>query len=257
MPDIHWNKSTWDGNYDWSRAGDEWSGPWGSSEAMWFASIMPRVGFLMPCDSILEIAPGHGRCTQFLLRFTRLYRGIDLSQKCVDHCRARFAGRADADFVVNDGVSLAGAAGRTYDLVFSFDSLVHADNDAIAAYVPQIIELLAPGGVAFLHHSNLGAYPGADWQHRSQEVSAESTRGLIDAAGGVVLVQEVFGGDGTIIPDCFTTFGRKADFAAATTHSISSPNLYSAEGLYARERLAPYIGVRSAVMADRRETART
>lgn len=247
MPDVSWNKSTWDGNYDWSQAGDEWSGPWGNSESMWFASLMPRVGFLLPCDSVLEIAPGHGRCTQFLLRFTRRYKGIDLSQQCVNHCRTRFAGRRDADFVVNDGVSLAGAAGQTYSLIFSFDSLVHADNDAIAAYVPQILELLAPGGIAFIHHSNLGAFPGADWQHRSKEVSGDSIRALIEAAGGVVLVQELFGGDATVLPDCFTTFARRSDFANATTTSLLSKDLFSAEGTFARQRFAPYIALRDSL----------
>jgi SAM-dependent methyltransferase len=249
MPDVSWNKSTWDGSYDWSRAGDEWSGPWGNSESMWFASLMPRVGFLFPCASVLEIAPGHGRCTQFLLRFTQRYKGIDLSQQCVDHCRARFAGRQDADFVVNDGLSLAGAADQTYNLIFSFDSLVHADNDAIAAYVPQILGLLAPGGIAFIHHSNLAAFPGIDWQFRSKEVSGESMRALVEGAGGVVLVQELFGGDGTVVPDCFTTFGRRADFATATTASILSKDLFSAEGTFARKRFAPYIAVRDSLTA--------
>jgi SAM-dependent methyltransferase len=247
MPDVSWNKSTWDGAYDWSRAGDEWSGPWGDSEAMWFASLMPRVGFLFPCESVLEIAPGHGRCTQFLLRFTRLYRGIDLSEQCVDHCQKRFTGRRDADFVVNDGISLAGAAGRPYNLIFSFDSLVHADNDAIASYVPQIIELLGPGGIAFIHHSNLGAFPGAEWQHRSNEVSGESIKGQIEEAGGVVLVQELFGGDKTVLPDCFTTFGRRSDFPTATTASLLSKNLFSAEGNFARQRFTPYINLRENV----------
>lgn len=251
MPDVSWNKSTWDGNYDWSQAGDEWSGPWGDSESMWFASLMPRVGFLFPCDSVLEIAPGHGRVTQFLLRFTKQYKGIDLSERCVEHCRARFTGRHGADFIVNDGISLAGAADRTYNLIFSFDSLVHADNDAIAAYVPQIIELLGPGGVAFIHHSNLGAFPGAEWQHRSPEVSGESMKALVEAAGGVVLVQELFGGDATVLPDCFTTFGRRSDFGNVNTVSLLSKDLFSAEGTFARQRFAPYIALRDHVGSGR------
>jgi len=246
MPDISWNKATWDGGYDWSKAGDEWSGPWGSSECMWFATLMPRIGFVLPCSSLLEIAPGHGRCTQFLLRFTGHYTGVDLSEQCVAFCRRRFAGREDARFVVNDGRSLAAAAGRLYDVVFSFDSLVHADNDAMAAYVPQILDLLAPGGIAFLHHSNLAAHPGKEWQHRSPEVSAETVRAAVQAATGVVLVQEVFGGDGKIVPDCFTTFGREADFAATATSAFVSRDLFSSEGTFARQRLAHYAGLRSA-----------
>ena len=44
--------------------------------------------------------------------------------------------------------------------VFSFDSLVYAENDVIAAYLSQLARKLSPDGVGFIHHSNIGAYPG-------------------------------------------------------------------------------------------------
>lgn len=106
MPDLDWNKATWDGAYDWSGRGHEWSGPWGGSAGMFFATILPRIGAALPADSLLEPAPGHGRVTAFLLRFCRRYRGVDLSQQCVDYCRGRFAFRPDAAFFANDGLSL-------------------------------------------------------------------------------------------------------------------------------------------------------
>ena len=44
------------------------------------------------------------------------------------------------------------------DFVFSFDSLVHVEEDTIGAYIQQIRHKLTPDGVAFLHHSNIGSY---------------------------------------------------------------------------------------------------
>lgn len=44
------------------------------------------------------------------------------------------------------------------DFVFSFDSLVHADETVMTAYVSQLQRVLKSDGAAFLHHSNLGAY---------------------------------------------------------------------------------------------------
>jgi hypothetical protein len=34
MPDIAWNKATWDGEYDFGRQGEEWSDAWGGSDAL-------------------------------------------------------------------------------------------------------------------------------------------------------------------------------------------------------------------------------
>jgi hypothetical protein len=44
------------------------------------------------------------------------------------------------------------------DFVFSFDSLVHADAPTLEAYLRELTRVLRPGGVAFLHHSNMAMY---------------------------------------------------------------------------------------------------
>ena len=46
------------------------------------------------------------------------------------------------------------------DFVFSFDSLVHAGESVIKAYICQLQRILVDGGVALIHHSNLGEYNG-------------------------------------------------------------------------------------------------
>jgi hypothetical protein len=43
------------------------------------------------------------------------------------------------------------------DFAFSFDSLVHAESDVMSSYAHELARVLKPGGVAFLHHSNLDA----------------------------------------------------------------------------------------------------
>ena len=47
---------------------------------------------------------------------------------------------------------------RTVDFAFSFDSLVHADEEPIQNYINQLSTKLKPDGVAFIHHSNIGKY---------------------------------------------------------------------------------------------------
>lgn len=244
MPDLAWNKATWDGTYDWSGRGHEWSGPWGGSAGMFFATIMPRIGAALPADSLLELAPGHGRVTAFLLRFCRRYRGVDLSQQCVDYCRGRFAFRPDAAFFANDGLSLAAVAEERFDLVVSFDSLVHADLPVFEAYIPQVLALLKPGGVAFLHHSNLADFPAVtEFQHRSTSVSAALVAGLVARHGGRVLVQEVFNGGPAAAYDGFTLFGRGEDHPEIEPKLIFNPTLMGREGQMSRETFAAYLRV--------------
>jgi SAM-dependent methyltransferase len=45
--------------------------------------------------------------------------------------------------------------GGSIDFAFSFDSLVHADGQVIESYVRELARVLKPGGVAFIHHSNV------------------------------------------------------------------------------------------------------
>ena len=173
MPDLAWNKATWDGAYDWSQHGHEWSNTWGNSQGMFFTTLLPRIAASLPAQSVLEIAPGHGRVTAMLLPFCTVFHGIDLSTQCTEFCQTRFATHPNASFHTNDGLSLQAIANHRFNLVFSYDSLVHADLPVFEAYIPQILALLAPGGIAFLHHSNLAAFPEVtDFQHRSTTTSA-------------------------------------------------------------------------------------
>lgn len=211
MPDHAWNKATWDGQWNWEAAGEEWSAGWGSSEAQWFGSIYPRVHRLMPANWILEIAPGAGRWTRFLLPMTRAgYLGIDLSVECVDRCRDRFRDVSWARFESNDGLSLAAAPDESFDFVFSFDSLVHVELDVLESYVPQIVRKLRRGGAAFLHHSNWreAGEQGPNRHCRAESVGAAGVAQLVEGSGGRVLLQEAvnWGSDSCI--DCFTTFAR-------------------------------------------------
>ncbi len=154
MPDLDWNRETWDGNYGWTGGGEEWSQGWGGSEAQWFGSIYPRLHRTLPTGCVLEIAPGFGRWTKFLLPLCTNYIGVDLSVTCVSACRDVFARAPHARFLQNDGLSLAEIADGSVDVVFSFDSLVHAELDVLSQYIPQIMQKLTATGIAFLHHSN-------------------------------------------------------------------------------------------------------
>jgi SAM-dependent methyltransferase len=112
---------------------------------------------MVPTGTILEIAPGYGRWTQFLKDLCDRLVIVDLTEACIDHCRQRFAGDTNISFHVNDGRSLSMVEDGSVDFAFSFDSLVHADPGVIGGYLEELAEKLAPEGVGFIHHSNAGS----------------------------------------------------------------------------------------------------
>ncbi len=108
--------------------------------------------------SILEIAPGYGRWTEFLLGHCDQLVGVDVAANCTEACRERFADHPRVSFETNDGRSLPMVADGSVDFAFSFDSLVHVEADAIEGYLTELARVLKPDGVAFIHHSNFGTY---------------------------------------------------------------------------------------------------
>lgn len=158
MPTIKQNLAAWDQEYGWSAQGDEWSKPWGSVDAQWHGCLLPRVRHFLPAPRLVEIAPGYGRWTQYLVELADQLTIVDLSPVCIEVCQKRFSALDHIEYVVNDGVSLPGVNDDSVDLVFSFDSLVHVEDDTIAGYLVEIERVLTADGVAFIHHSNIGEY---------------------------------------------------------------------------------------------------
>jgi SAM-dependent methyltransferase len=201
MPTLQWNMSAWK-KRDWRDQGENWSRGWGNSAIQWHVGILPRIRAFLPARAILEIAPGYGRWTQFLIPYAqRIFRGVDLAENCAQHCRERFSkAHRNIAFYSNDGISLKAAeAGGGYDFIFSYDSLVHASPEVFESYVPQIMQLLNKNGAAFIHHSNLKAALAAqvvtpdEYLHeRDRDVSAESVAGIVMKNNGKMLFQETF-----------------------------------------------------------------
>ena len=124
----------------------------------WHGTILARIRPFLPVQTILEIAPGFGRWTEFLKDYCDNLIVVDLSEKCINGCQERFADCSHLTYFVNDGKSLEMIPDNTIDFVFSFDSLVHVEDAIISAYISQISKKLRKNGVAFIHHSNLGEY---------------------------------------------------------------------------------------------------
>jgi SAM-dependent methyltransferase len=243
MPDLDWNHRVWDATHGWEKQGDEWSVAWGGARSQWYGSILPRLHRYLPTTRILEIAPGRGRWTQFLIPLCVEYVGVDLSAACIEACRGRFSAAPRARFFTNDGKSLAMAPDGCFDLVFSLDSLVHVEADVLSEYMWQICQKLTPTGVAFIHHSN-AAGEGSDINEarrgaRGESVSSAFVRQLVADCGHVVRVQEEVCWIEASRTDCFTLFGPATAFPGAQPTLLQN-NEFIKEMELVRRFQAPY-----------------
>ncbi len=211
MPSIRQNRKTWK-SYGWDQRGDEWSERWGSTEMLWYGTVLPRIHWQIPCGHLLEIAPGHGRITRFLVDRCEQYTGIDLTSNCVKSCRARFSQHDHVQFHVNDGKSLQAVADASVDFAFSWDSLVHVDIEVLSAYLDELARKLKSGAHAFLHHSNLGQFVDAvsgdvsvaNEHWRDPTVSASVFREKCQEAGLACISQELVQWLSDDLIDCFS-----------------------------------------------------
>lgn len=215
-PDTVGNRNYWS-IYDWSGRGEEWSVDWGGSEGLWYGSLYPRLHAFLPARHILEIAPGFGRVTQYLKGWCEEFTAVDLVERCVEHCRKRFADTPHARFLVNDGRSLEMIEDGSIDLIVSWDSLVHVEHETVREYLRQLAKKLKPGGTGFIHHSNLGEHTGelprdlsSDlFGGRRASMSAEKFRADCAAFGLRCIAQEIIStNDNGYWTDAISLFSR-------------------------------------------------
>jgi ubiquinone/menaquinone biosynthesis C-methylase UbiE len=246
-------------SYDWKDGGEEWSKPWGSSAAQWFGAILPRIQDCLPANTILEIAPGFGRWTDFLREHCERMFVVDFAEKCIDACRERFGADPRISYYVNDGRSLSMLPDGSVDFVFSFDAFVHIGRRGVEAYLSELGRKLKVGGRGFIHHSNLGEYAHSarerlpqsvrklliktkllDWEHhRTATMTAELFRELCTKNGLHCLRQELINWRGRRLIDCFSLFTRNSGEQAAT-QVLRNPNFMREAALIRqRSRISP------------------
>lgn len=211
MGTVEENRAYWS-KYDWQQGGDEWSQVWAGTESLWWGTIYPRIRAFLPAQWVLEIAPGYGRFTRFLQDSCQRLTGVDLTERCVEACRRRFADDPRLSFHVNDGRSLPMVPDRAIDFAFTFDSLVHAEADVLESYLGELARTLTPDGVAFVHHSNVGAFrdPASgrvtiDNHHwRAESMSAALFREFCERRALTCAVQEIVNWGAADLTDCIS-----------------------------------------------------
>jgi ubiquinone/menaquinone biosynthesis C-methylase UbiE len=189
LANVKNNLQLWDHDYDWTADGDEWeyqADRSGVSYSEWKSSLVSHLIEPYARDAqVLEIAPGHGRWTEFIIGMCRHAVLVDVGSRCLEYCRTRFAERANVDYFLTTGTQLPHHAAAAIDFVFSYDSFVHMSADVIQSYMAEIARVLKPGGTAVIHHAEIADPASYQQTHAGQRtaVNSQMVRGFAERHG--------------------------------------------------------------------------
>lgn len=146
------NLATWLA-YDWSNRGEGWS-----NTPEWKDSLVEHV--LKPHipvgRRVLEIGPGAGRWTEYLIQRASHLIVVDLTPTCIRICKERFRNVQNIEYHLNDGRSLDFLADASIDRVWSWDVFVHIASEDVREYVRHLSRVMRPKGQALVHHAKRG-----------------------------------------------------------------------------------------------------
>jgi hypothetical protein len=101
----------------------------------------------------LEIGPGGGRWTRYLLGF-RTLTAIDYHPELLDELRRNFGKHRNIRFIKNTGTDFPGVDLHSIDYVYSFGTFVHLDFNLIEAYLGSIKTIVKPTANIVIQYSD-------------------------------------------------------------------------------------------------------
>lgn len=133
--------------------------------------------YVTPDTVALEIGPGGGRWTRYLLGAKQITL-VDIVPQFFDYLRQRFPEHVDKlRFYESQGSELNGIETASVDYLLTFDAFVHVEPPGIREYLHEIQRVLKPGAIAVVHYGDVDK-PEAQKPERS---FAPMTGGQMDA----------------------------------------------------------------------------
>lgn len=178
------NKQLWN-TYDWSALGEEWT-----PNDSWKDHVVQEImmSYIPQGGLIVEIGPGGGRWTEFLQKRATKLLVVDIAEKAIELCRARFADCTNIHYLVGDGHSIP-LSDISVDAIWSYDVFVHLNPLDARAYFREFARLLAPGGYAVIHHPG----PFVVGQHRRPGWRSDLTDKMISEfvkENGLLIIEQ-------------------------------------------------------------------
>jgi ubiquinone/menaquinone biosynthesis C-methylase UbiE len=151
-----------------------------------------RDHFLLPYvtqDAIaLEIGPGGGRWTRYMLGVKRLY-AVDFHQELLDELKSNFDSQ-NLTFVKNNGNDFPGIPNGSIDFIFSYGVFVHLDVEIIDQYLRNMKVLLKPSSNVVIQYSDKSKPLGKSNKGFSQN-DPDTMRRLVSSHGYFIYEEDI------------------------------------------------------------------
>jgi ubiquinone/menaquinone biosynthesis C-methylase UbiE len=108
--------------------------------------------YLNPDHTMVEIGPGGGRWTRYMLSSTTLYV-VDYHQELLDELAGKFKAPG-LHLIKNNGSDFPGIPDGCADFIFSYAVFVQLDVDIIDSYLLNMRRVLKPSGCAVIQYSD-------------------------------------------------------------------------------------------------------
>lgn len=179
------NNSIKRGETDSSVYGMHWGDP---SEKPFLAFVRDRwcAPFVNPTHTAIEIGPGGGRWTRYLLGFEKLH-AVDYHQELLDELSKNYK-TPNLNLIKNDGSDFPGIEDKSVDFIFSFGCFVHLDVEIISKYLTNIRRVLKPGGNVVIQYSDKTKVQAARNDGFSDNTPSIMRRMILD--NGFFIVEE-------------------------------------------------------------------
>jgi SAM-dependent methyltransferase len=136
----------------------------------------------------VEIGPGGGRWTRYLLGFGQLF-AVDYYPELLEQLKKNFD-KPNVVFVQNSGTDFPGVPVHGIDFVFSFGTFVHLEPPLIEAYLNNIREILKPGGNVVIHYSDKEKIM-ARKNPTFVETTPQTMRAMVTEAGFTIVEEDL------------------------------------------------------------------
>jgi ubiquinone/menaquinone biosynthesis C-methylase UbiE len=137
---------------------------------------------LPPGGRVVDVGCGVGRLTRALARRAAHVTAVDVSQEMLARARELHDGLENVEWVLGDGLGLAGIEDGSQDAVICCGMLAHVPDPRVQlGYVAEFGRVLRPGGWAAF---DLSTDPGAHEPQAPPQPAVHSRRGFLKALVG-------------------------------------------------------------------------
>ena len=147
--------------------------------------VLPYVN---PQHRAVEIGPGGGRWTRYLLGFKELYL-VDYHAELQEELKENFK-QPNMRFILNSGVDFPGIPERSIDFLFSFGTFVHLDVSLIEQYLQNMRPILTPTATVVVHYADKTKIMALLNEGFSQNTPAQM-REMVSKAGFRILEEDL------------------------------------------------------------------